>query len=129
MVLKFRLLTIAGASVVGWVCWLAILFLVDPARANALTFTGFYLSLLVALTATLWLLGFSLRMWLTRQEFVFRNLTVSFRQAVISAALVALLLLLQANRLLAWWHALLLVLLAVGLELFFHTTRPGRRSP
>lgn len=129
MVLKFRLLTIAGASVIGWLCWLGILFLVNPTRANSLTFVGFYVSLLVSLTATLWLLGFSLRMWLTRQEFVFRNLTVSFRQAVIFSGLVVLLLLLRANRLLAWWHVVLLVLLSVGLELFFHTTRPGRRSP
>lgn len=78
-----------------------------------------FLSAFFALTATLTLLGFAIRLWLHRYEIYLDHLNISLRQGIM-LTLCALgcfgLLLLSA---LTWWSGFLLIVIIILFELYF----------
>lgn len=119
MPLKHYLIFITIGTFLCWVAWLMVLFFINPVEAGGMAFIVFYLSLFLALTGTLSLIGFFVRVWFSHELVVFRHLGVSSRQAVWLGALVVVTLLLQSQRLLTWWNALLLILFLGIIESLF----------
>ena len=85
----------------------------------------FYLALFLSLVGSLTLLGFTWRYFRRQDEVLFRQISVSFRQAVWLSVIVIISLFLQVNGLLTWWNLLLLILTLSLLEFLALT---GRRS-
>ena len=119
MTLKKYLIGMFLSTVFCWISFGLILFYIDPVRTGILGVICFYLSLFFAIVGTLTLIGFYLRIWLSKNEVLFAHVGPSFRQAVlISIALIGCLVL-QSFRLLNWWDGGLFVGSVALIEFYF----------
>jgi hypothetical protein len=103
-------------------CLAAILIFFDPSSADSLIFILFYLSLLIAFTGIFTLIGLAIR-WFSQKKILrsrlpvdraSRCLGVAFRQGFLLAMILMVVLILQSQRLLAWWN-LVMIVVVVGL--------------
>lgn len=120
---------IAVTAVISWLSWILVITQLDPCRgpgqftichsASGIALLLFFLSAFFALTATITLLGFGIRLWLHHYEIYLDHLNISLRQGILLAlcALGAMGLLLLNS--LTWWSGLLLVAIVTLLELYF----------
>ncbi len=108
------------ATFLAGICLAAILVYFDPNSASALVLILFYLSLFIGITGLFTLIGLSIRRISQKRKFplplsrFLRQLEVSFRQGLLLSLVLISALILQSQRILAWWHLLVLVAL-VGL--------------
>ena len=110
------------STVFCWASFGLIIFYIDPETSGILGIICFYLSLFFALIGTITLIGFYLRIWLSKNEVLFAHVAPSFRQAVlVSIALVGCLVL-QSFDLLNWWNGGLFVV-SVGLVAFYFMSK------
>jgi hypothetical protein len=124
MTLRQYLILMAAGTALAWAAVGAIIFTVDPSAAPTIVFAVFYASLFLALTGTLSIVGFLLRIFLLRKQLVVsRHVAISFRQAVLLALLIVIALFLRSRSLLTWWNALLIVAALTVLEFFFISTK------
>jgi len=108
------------ATLLAGACLEAILIYFNPFSAGWLILTLFYLSLFIATTGLLTLIGLIIRCFSQRKTFrqrtsasrLGRHLEISFRQAILLGSILVSVLILQSQRLLAWWHLIILVGLA-----------------
>jgi hypothetical protein len=119
MSLRLYLVGLMFSTIFCWACFVLILFYVNPDEAGFVGFLAFYLSLFFALTGTFSLIGFYLRVWLSRNEILFKHISPAFRQGFFLALILVISLVLQAFRILTWWDGLLLVGSVVLLEFYF----------
>jgi len=106
----------AAVTVFSWGGWLAVIFFVNPEAASTIGFFLFYLSLFFAITGTLALIGFFIRFIFSKQFLTFEKVQIAFRQALFFGIIFVGYLYLQANHMLTWLNALLLVFLLTVLE-------------
>lgn len=121
MSIQRYLILMTFATIVSWSSWAIVLFTIDLDVNRALALFLFFGSLFLALTGTFALAGFLIRSFLLRHEALFEQIGVSFRQAVLLAVLLVGLLILQGQRYLTWWNALLLLLFISLMEFFFRS--------
>lgn len=120
MTLRQYLLLMAVGTALAWGAVGLIVGTVDPTVTQPMVFGAFYASLFLALTGTLSVVGFVLRIAFLRQQLVVsRHVAISFRQAIMLALLIVISLFLQSRSLLTWWNALLIVAAITVLEFFF----------
>ncbi len=112
----------ATLTVVCWLAWLSVLFIINPDETGLIGFVLFYFSLFLAILGTASLIGFIVRAR-SNQGPVFYQIEVSFRQGMWIGFLITGLLLLQFLELLKWWNGLFLFLALIFLELFFISSR------
>jgi len=113
--------TAAAASLA---VWLLVVRQIDPDNAGAIGLLLFFASAFLFLAALLILLF----TWLRRkiggsEEIALAYLGVSFRQGILMALLVILLLMAQRYRILTWWDSLLTVAGILLIELYFLTKK------
>jgi uncharacterized membrane protein YidH (DUF202 family) len=98
-------------------CLTAILVYFDPSSAGWLILVLFYLSLFIVSTGILTLIGLAIR-WFSQKRILRsrsparranHQLEISFRQAILLTLILISALILQSQRILAWWHLLVLV--------------------
>jgi hypothetical protein len=97
-------------------CLAAILVYFDPFSAGWLVFILFYLSLFIVATGLLTLIGLAIRWFSQKRILPNHQLEISFRQAILLSLILISALILQSQRILAWWHLLILVALVGSLE-------------
>jgi hypothetical protein len=104
------------ASLVAGACLTAILIYFNPDSSGFLIFTLFYLSLFIGSTAIFTLIGLLIRRIPKRRSAsqAVRQLEISFRQGLLLSMILIVALILQSQRVLAWWNVLALVS-AIGL--------------
>jgi hypothetical protein len=113
-------LTIMGfGTIVAAATFFLVLFRVDPSSAGTLGFVLFYLSLFLAVAGAVSIVGFVVRVFMHRDEMLSRLVGLSFRQAVLLAAIAVGALALHARGLLSWWNSLILVAAITIVEFFF----------
>ena len=101
-------------------CLAAILIYFDPHSSGLLVFLLFYLSLFISSTSVFTSVGFLIRRFSYRGRMslpvsrVVRQLMAAFRQGFLLSIILVVSLILQSQRVLVWWHLLILVFL-VGL--------------
>ncbi len=95
-------------------CLLAILIYFNPFSANWLIFILFYLSLFIVSTSLLTLIGLAIRWFSQKRILPNHQLEASFRQAILLSLILISALILQSQRILTYWHLLILVAL-IGL--------------
>ena len=96
-----------------------VMYYVNPLRDGILGQTLFYVSLFFSITGLATLFLFWLRRKFANNETVYLNVGVSFRQGVLIALAVSVMLLLQSFRLLVWWDAGLVITGILLIELWF----------
>jgi len=126
MSLKKYLIFMTSVTLFCWLAWLVVLFYMNPDEGGVVGFTMFYLSLFLALIGTFSLLGFFIRVWFSKETFIFRHLGVATRQSLWFSILLIVTLMFQGGGMLKWWSALLLVLFLVLMEFFFITRKVAR---
>jgi len=77
------------------------------------------MALFFALIGTFAIIGFVIRYIFKKDEFAFRQVRMSFRQALWLAVLLVGSLMLEAHDLLAWWNLLIFIGILTVLEFFF----------
>ncbi len=103
------------AVLLAGACLAAILVYFDPIVSGSLIFILFYLSLLIASAGIFTLIGLFIRRVSQKRRFsllpsrAIRQLEVSFRQGLLLAVILLAVLILQSQRILAWWHLIILV--------------------
>lgn len=128
MTLKKYLTLMSIIAVVCWVSFAAVVFYINPQEAGTVGYFLFYGSLFIATVATLSVFGFVLRSRVLRGELAFRQVAVTFRQAVWFGVLVVGALWLQARGLLTWWNLILFILVLTILEFFFLSMKRRKRT-
>ena len=103
------------ATLLAGACLAAILIYFDPTVSGSLIFILFYLSLLITSTGIFTLIGLFIRRISQKRRFpllpsrAIRQLEISFRQGLLLAVILVAVLILQSQRILAWWHLIILV--------------------
>jgi len=111
------------------ICWGIFLFiarLVDPTATNLVGFVLFYISLFLALTGALALLGFVIRAIFKKDVPAFNLVKLAFRQSFLFSLFIVILLILKSQDLYNWLNLLLLVIIFTVLELFLSGYRHNR---
>ncbi len=91
----------------------------DPQTGGAGALALFYLSLWLSLLGTITLIGFFLRMWLEKEQVLFRQVGTALRQATLISSGAIIGLMLQGARWLNIWSGISLSLLVIVIEVFF----------
>jgi hypothetical protein len=112
------------ATAASFAAWILVLKQIDPEKSGIAGQLLFYASTFL-FCAGLGILFFT---WLRRKvggndETAFAHLGVSFRQGILVALLVVILLIFQQYRILAWWDGALAVAGIFLVELYFLTRR------
>ncbi len=121
MSVKFYLWICGIVTVCCWLIAAGIIFLTDPYQIEIKIFAAFFASLLLALVGSLTLLGYNIRIRVSKREILYAHLGTSLRQAILLSLVIVGLLLLLAARVLNWWDGILLVSAILLLELYFRT--------
>lgn len=103
----------------GWASWAVVLNKFSPYVSPAPAIFFFYASLFIALTATFALMGFYLRIILSREEVYLQQINIALRQGVWLALLFCVGLIFQHLQVLTWWDGVLMVLILILLEFYF----------
>ncbi|MBI3250534.1 MAG: hypothetical protein HYZ61_01615 [Candidatus Andersenbacteria bacterium] len=122
------------ASLVFWGIWFLVVAWIDPAEAEVIGFTMFFMTFFLAVASTISFLGYGIRRLISPAQLAAYRVRTSLRQGVWLGLLINLLLMLQLQRLLRWWVTLIVVILFLSLELLFltydkSTSRHQRTSP
>lgn len=113
-------LTIVGiTTAVCWFAWFMVLAFINPATTGWVSFVIFYFVLCLSLVGTFSLLGFGVRFIFNKDELAYKQVNVSFRQSLLLALIVLIVLFLQSQRFLFWWNIIILVFIFSFIELFF----------
>lgn len=121
MSLPVYLVGLACATLLAWLCLIALLVYFEPLAAGLSILILFYLSLFIGASGTLFFIGFSLRRISQRRGvasrpkfLVWGQANTSFRQGILLAIILNGALILQSQKMLTWWSLLILVAM-VGL--------------
>lgn len=118
-----RYLTLLGVCAgLCWIGWFVVLMTLNPNQGWS-NILFFYLSLGLALVATLAIVGVVIRVYFIPNELPSRQVRVSSRHAVLFTLLILLALILQSARWLTWWNFVILIIVAGLSELFFISYR------
>ncbi|MBL7053621.1 hypothetical protein ISS06_00250 [Patescibacteria group bacterium] len=109
-------------TIICWALCLLVLVFINPWKTGLNGYVLFYASLFLAIIGTLALLGFVIRAKIGKKKPVFKQVEVSFRQAIWTSFLIIGVLILLSLRILRWWNFLFMILFFIALELFFLTS-------
>jgi len=115
MNLSVLLAGLVFATLLAGACLTAILIYFDPTVSGSLVFVLFYLSLLITSTGIFTLIGLFIRRISQKRKFpllpsrAIRQLEISFRQGLLLTIILLTVLILQSQRILVWWHLIILV--------------------
>ena len=105
-------------TIVSWSAWGVVVFSINPYEADFFGLIFFYISLFFSLLGTFSIVGSIVRKKLVKKDILFRQVVISFRQAIFFSLLIVVSLFLQSGRILTWWNILVLVLALSVIELF-----------
>ena len=124
MTLRQYLVLMSIGAAICWLAWFFVLGSVDPTQAGIFGFIFFYASLFLALAGTFSVIGFLVKkIILKSDQIVFHHVKSTFRQSILLAAVIIFNLVLLQIKLLAWWNAILLLLLFAAIEAVIFTNR------
>ena len=102
----------------------------NPEKAGTIGFVLFFLSLFVATTSIMGLLGYGVRRLVLPRVFPTYLVRTSVRQGIMLGAFFSILLFLQLLRLYQWWIGLIIIAVFISFELIFLSyDRANRRQP
>lgn len=119
MTLRQLIAFVFAATALLWAGWAWTLWTIDPEATNWIGFVLFYLILFLAFLGTISILGIIIRHKREPDALVYHIVSVSFRQSFLLTVFATALLILQGQRLVHLWVALLGFVAVVALEAFW----------
>jgi predicted MFS family arabinose efflux permease len=120
MSLKRYLIIMSLSTLLLWLAWGLVIIFIDPVTGGIMGVSLFYISLFLALTGSFSVIGFFVRSrFAKKEEVLFNQVGVSLRHAILFSVLITGSLLLQSNRLLTWWNALIFIVILIVIESLF----------
>ena len=101
--------------------WILILLNIDPYKADFISISAFYLSMLAWIACLLSTIIYYLKVGFGNKEILYSNLPTSFRQGILVSLAISGLLFFQSIQVLTWWIAGIWVMIMLITELFFKT--------
>ncbi|MBU2524750.1 hypothetical protein KKG71_06180 [Patescibacteria group bacterium] len=123
-VCRVYLTALVVAACVSWSAFCLVLSKLDPPLegASKLGLVLFFISLFFALVASLSLLVYSVRKYVTLQKE--NALNISIRQGILLSILATSILFFQHLRILNWWSGILLISTIILIEFYFSSAPP-----
>lgn len=118
MSLKSYLIIIAFTSLLCWLAFMTVIYIINPDTTNWLGFSLFYISLFLAISSTTTIVGFLVRFIGLKRDFIDHSVKAAFRQSFLFALLVIISGILLAHDLFTWLNVLLLIIGLSVLEYF-----------
>ncbi len=118
MTLRAYLSLMTAATLICWLAFVFIIFMVNPEVTNWIGFLLFYLSLFMALVGTGAVAGFLVRFVGLKRKLAFHSVREAFRQSFLFSFLVVAVLILLSQNLFGWLNLLLLIIGLSVLEFF-----------
>ncbi len=118
MSFRFYILLILFSTILCGSALTIIIFSINPNEASVLIFAFFYLSLFLSLAGVITIINSIIRKFFIKNKILFRQIIISFRQAVLFALLITISMALQSQGILDWWNMLLLIAALSTIELF-----------
>ena len=115
---KYLILMIL-ATLFCWAAFFIVVYSVNPLQTVFLGFVLFYVSLFFAVTGLASIIGFLVRYFFNKNQFIIQQVKIAFRQAVWFGVLIIVGLFLQSQGLIAWWNLLILLIILTSLEMMF----------
>ncbi len=109
--------------------WVMVLLFLNPHVSGMVGVVLFFVSFFLVIFGIASIVGYLARRIFQRHEIAFRLVALSFRQAILIAALLTGSLILQSRGYFTWWTALLLLTFLTLVEAFFAArTTSGRHA-
>ena len=121
MTLKKYIGSMGFMTIITWLVFVYVLFLVDPETTNWIGFWLIYITLFVSLVGTASIIGFLIRFLALKQQLIWEAVKEAFRQSFLFALLVIISLILLSQDLFTWLNIALLVLGLSAVEFFLLT--------
>lgn len=129
MTFRQYLVVMLIGTAVSWTAFWMILTLIDPENAGLTGLSFFYLSLAVATSGTLALIGLVIRAYVVRTtEVLSKQVVHAFREAILLSCMLVVALFLQRQALLTVLNTILLIGVVILLEFFFLAIRDRSRT-
>ncbi len=109
MSLRQYLATMIIATILCWTAWFFVLLNVDPFYANALSFSFFYIGLLLSLAGTLSILLFFVYRVFNRRDLpLFKYVRRSFSESMLISGFLVFVLFLKGQGYINFWNGIIL---------------------
>ncbi|MCK5460218.1 hypothetical protein KAI52_03820 [Candidatus Parcubacteria bacterium] len=118
MSFRFYILLILFSTILCGSALTIIIFSVNPNEASVLIFAFFYLSMFLSLIGISTIINSIIRKIFVKNKILFRQIIISFRQAILFSLLITISMALQSQKILSWWNMLLLIAALSTIELF-----------
>jgi len=116
MGIKGYFISIGIGTFLAWLAWGVVLFGVDPYESGLPGLVMFYGTLCIAISGVLTLSMSAIRLVVLKRPVIEREIHTAFRHAIFCSVSAVLLLALSAARLFSPWYAIVLVVVAAGIE-------------
>lgn len=126
MTLKSYLFVMSVLTAICFAIFFFVASTIDPYTTNWLGFLLFYISLFIALSGLITILGFLIRFVILKKGLAFNLVKLSFRQSFLLSLFLILALFLQANNFLNWLNLVFLVVGFAILEMFLISSKKNR---
>lgn len=118
MTLKSYLWGIRTVNLFSLIALAIVIYFIDPLSSGLVGISLFYLILFIVLSGIFNLILIWFRKMSLGQEVALSTLSLSFRQGILMAILMIILLIIQSQRILFWWSGLLSIAGVFLLELW-----------
>ncbi|MDO8584443.1 MAG: hypothetical protein Q7R83_04675 [bacterium] len=128
MPFKTYLWCMSIAALFAWVGWVYVLVSINPIESGFVGHLLFYITLLLALTGTLAVVGLLFRLRAKKDQMLFREVRIAWRHAILLSIACIASLLLASRDLLTWWNFLALFVGVGFVEYLFLIVQESKRS-
>jgi len=111
------------STAVSWLSLFMVINRLDPFVNPLTALVSISITLMLALTGTFTIIGFYIRLFWMKNSLYFYNINVSFRQGLLLAFGVCIMLGFQAFRILNWWDGIIIILFITIIEFSFLSKR------
>ncbi len=129
MTFKHYLIVMAIGTLGAWIAWTVTLVSINPIETSMIGFIFFYLTLFVALVGSFSIIGAGLRVLIKKPDVISRQVSIAFRHGLLFGSLIIGSLILLSQDILYWWSMTLFIAVMALVEIFFLTSRRGRKTP
>ena len=119
MFLNRYVLSVVIASITSFLSLYLVLSKIDPFTDERLALILFFISLFLAVSTVLTLVGYFFRILFYREELFMNHFNVSLRQGIILGFCLCAIMGFQVFRTLTWWNGLIILLISFLVELYF----------
>lgn len=117
MTLRIYTMGMLITGIMAFVSWLLVIYYLSP--SNLFSIGIFYITLFLSALAFLSILGFYVRLFISKNELVYVHLKTSLRQGMFFSLIIIGMLVLQGFKILTLWDGGLFVTTVMLLEFYF----------